>query len=61
MSRSTAKAARLPLGEVEPRPTFRRERAALKRGVWPVAAHYGGIDIDTDAAAQELMPDLLSP
>src|SRR5260370_17600908 len=30
-------AARLPLGEEEVRPTFRRERAALKRGVWPVA------------------------
>jgi ribonuclease HII len=29
--------ARLPLGEEEIRPTFRRERAALKRGVWPVA------------------------
>src|ERR1700760_813794 len=28
---------RLPLGEEDPRPTFRRERAALKRGVWPVA------------------------
>jgi ribonuclease HII len=28
---------RLPLAEAEVRPTFRRERAALKRGVWPVA------------------------
>jgi ribonuclease HII len=28
---------RLPLGEDDIRPTFRRERAALKRGVWPVA------------------------
>jgi ribonuclease HII len=28
---------RLPLGEDDVRPTFRRERAALKRGVWPVA------------------------
>jgi ribonuclease HII len=28
---------RLPLGEEDIRPTFRRERAALKRGVWPVA------------------------
>jgi ribonuclease HII len=35
--RSHARAARLPLGEDDPRPTFRRERAALKRGVWPVA------------------------
>ena len=31
------RAARLPLGEEEIRPTFRRERAAMKRGVWPVA------------------------
>ena len=31
-------AARLPLGDEEiTRPTFRRERAALKRGVWPIA------------------------
>jgi ribonuclease HII len=40
MSRSNARAARivrLPLGEEDLRPTFRRERAALKRGVWPVA------------------------
>jgi ribonuclease HII len=29
--------ARLPLGEDVIRPTFRRERNALKRGVWPVA------------------------
>jgi ribonuclease HII len=29
--------ARLPLGEDNIRPTFRRERSALKRGVWPVA------------------------
>lgn len=37
MSRkSAAPTARLPLGD-EPRPTFRRERAALKLGVWPVA------------------------
>src|SRR3954462_1876778 len=28
---------RLPLGEEDVRPTFRREWAALKRGVWPVA------------------------
>ena len=37
MSRRAAKPARLPLDEEEPRPTFRRERAALKRGIWPVA------------------------
>src|SRR6202045_2181712 len=29
--------ARLPLGEGVVRPTFRRERTALKRGLWPVA------------------------
>jgi ribonuclease HII len=32
-----AKAARLPLNEPVLRPSFRRERAAIKRGVWPVA------------------------
>ena len=32
-----ATAIRLPLGEEDIRPTFRRERAALKRGIWPVA------------------------
>jgi len=38
MSRTASTSgARLPLGEEEPRPTFRRERSALKRGVWPVA------------------------
>src|SRR5499427_10702343 len=38
MSRaSTANGARLPLAEPPLRPSFRRERAALKRGVWPVA------------------------
>lgn len=38
MSRTAAvRAERLPLGEENVRPTFRRERAALKRGVWPVA------------------------
>ena len=38
MSRNaTARPIRLPLGEEEPRPTFRRERSALKRGTWPVA------------------------
>ena len=34
---STTAAARLPLGEDDIHPTFRRERAALKRGIWPVA------------------------
>jgi ribonuclease HII len=38
MSRSAAaKPERLPLGDPDIRPTFSRERAALKRGVWPVA------------------------
>jgi ribonuclease HII len=36
-SRAADKAVRLPLGEEDIRPTFRRERAAMKRGVWPVA------------------------
>ena len=36
MSRAVA-VVRLPLGEEDIRPTFRRERAAFKRGVWPVA------------------------
>jgi ribonuclease HII len=31
------RAVRLPLGEEDIRPTFRRERSALKRGIWPVA------------------------
>src|SRR5258708_10231789 len=31
------RAVRLPLGEDDIRPTFRRERAAIKRGVWPIA------------------------
>jgi ribonuclease HII len=34
---ATVRVARLPLGDEELRPTFKRERAALKRGVWPVA------------------------
>src|SRR5947199_5225148 len=39
MSRAAAavRAVRLPLCEEDIRPTFRRERAALKRGIWPVA------------------------
>jgi len=38
MSRApTARPIRLSLGEDDIRPTFRRERAAMKRGVWPVA------------------------
>jgi ribonuclease HII len=62
MSRSaSAKAARLPLGEEQPRPTFRRERAALKRGVWPVAgcdeAGRGPLAGPVVAAAVILDPD----
>src|SRR5499425_54816 len=34
---SRAAGLRLPLGEEVIRPTFRRERAARKRGIWPVA------------------------
>lgn len=37
MSPAAAKTARLPLGEKIIRPTFARERSALKRGLWPVA------------------------
>ena len=37
MPRATAKAVRLPLAEEILRPTFRRERRALTRGIWPVA------------------------
>jgi len=38
MSRTAAaRAERLPLGDPDIRPTFSRERAALKRGVWPIA------------------------
>jgi ribonuclease HII len=36
-SAAAARVVRLPLGEDDIRPTFRRERAALKRGIWPVA------------------------
>jgi ribonuclease HII len=37
MSRTAAARARLPLDEPPQRPTFRRERAAMRRGVFPVA------------------------
>ena len=38
MSRTAApRAPRLPLGEEPLRPSFRRERAAMKRGIFPVA------------------------
>jgi ribonuclease HII len=37
ISSRAATPVRLPLGEEDISPTFRRERAAMKRGVWPVA------------------------
>ena len=55
------KAPRLPLAEEIPRPTFRRERLALKRGVWPVAgcdeAGRGPLAGPVVAAAVILDPD----
>jgi ribonuclease HII len=52
---------RLPLAEEAIRPTFRRERAALKRGVWPVAgcdeAGRGPLAGPVVAAAVILDPD----
>src|SRR6185312_16259574 len=54
-------AARLPLDEPVMRPTFRRERSALKRGVWPVAgcdeAGRGPLAGPVVAAAVILNPD----
>jgi ribonuclease HII len=53
--------ARLPLDEEIVRPTFRRERLALKRGVWPVAgcdeAGRGPLAGPVVAAAVILNPD----
>ena len=62
MSRTQTKAApRLPLDEEVSRPTFRRERAAFKRGVWPVAgcdeAGRGPLAGPVVAAAVILDPD----
>jgi ribonuclease HII len=37
MPRKSSVSVRLPLAEPVLRPSFRRERAAIKRGVWPVA------------------------
>jgi ribonuclease HII len=52
---------RLPLDEPIIRPTFRRERAALKRGIWPVAgcdeAGRGPLAGPVVAAAVILDPD----
>jgi ribonuclease HII len=56
-----AAAPRLPLAEEAIRPTFRRERAAFKRGVWPVAgcdeAGRGPLAGPVVAAAVILDPD----
>ena len=61
MSRNGPKAPRLPLNEEIARPTFRRERSALKRGVWPVAgcdeAGRGPLAGPVVAAAVILDPD----
>ena len=62
MSRRAAAApARLALREPDLRPTFRRERAALKRGIWPVAgcdeAGRGPLAGPVVAAAVILDPD----
>ena len=37
MSRKSTRAPRLPLSEEDVRPTFNRERRAMKRGIFPVA------------------------
>jgi ribonuclease HII len=63
MSRTSAKSAapRLPLNEAPLRPSFRRERAAMKRGVFPVAgcdeAGRGPLAGPVVAAAVILDPD----
>src|SRR5438046_8810513 len=57
----TVRVVRLPLGDDDIRPTFRRERAALKRGVWPIAgcdeAGRGPLAGPVVAAAVILDPD----
>ena len=64
MSRTASRTAvklRQPLAEEVARPTFRRERLALKRGVWPVAgcdeAGRGPLAGPVVAAAVILNPD----
>jgi ribonuclease HII len=37
MTRKADASPRLPLGEEPVRPTYKRERAAMKRGIWPIA------------------------
>jgi ribonuclease HII len=59
--RKTEPELRLPLAEAPVRPSFRRERAALKRGIWPVAgcdeAGRGPLAGPVVAAAVVLDPD----
>jgi ribonuclease HII len=59
--RKQAEPARLPFEEEIARPTFRRERVAFKRGVWPVAgcdeAGRGPLAGPVVAAAVILNPD----
>jgi len=61
MSRKAAPAQRLPLNEPELKPSFRRERRALKNGIWPVAgcdeAGRGPLAGPVVAAAVVLDPD----
>lgn len=61
MSRKAAPAQRLPLNELELKPSFRRERRALKNGIWPVAgcdeAGRGPLAGPVVAAAVVLDPD----
>jgi ribonuclease HII len=61
MVRKAAPSARLPLKEEILRPSFRRERAAFKRGIWPVAgcdeAGRGPLAGPVVAAAVILDPD----
>ena len=61
MSSQANRTQRLPLGEEIARPTFRRERSALKRGIWPVAgcdeAGRGPLAGPVVAAAVILDPD----
>lgn len=66
MSRKSAlRTARLPLGDDDLGPTFRRERAALKRGIWPVAgcdeAGRGPLAGPVVAAAVILDPECVPP
>ena len=60
-AREDKEPARLPLNEERPHPTFRRERSALKRGVWPIAgcdeAGRGPLAGPVVAAAVILNPD----